>query len=89
VEILVNQRIKDSLPVVCEEMDTEKARKSGALGVFGNKYGERVKVYDMGGFSREICAGPHAKNTAELGKFKIIKGEASSQGVRRIRAVLE
>jgi len=88
-EDLVNQKIKENLPVKMEEMGLEEARKSGAMGVFGEKYGEKVKVYTIGDFSREICGGPHVDNTGVLGKFKIIKEEASSAGVRRIKAILE
>ncbi len=93
VESLVNEKIKKGLPVFAKEMTPEEALKSGAEGVFGHKYGEVVTVYSIGPkggeFSREICAGPHAKNTAELGRFKIVKEEASAAGVRRIKAVLE
>jgi len=88
-EDLVNQKIKEGLKVEQEEMPLEKAKKQGAMGVFGEKYGERVSVYTIGGFSKEICGGPHVKNTSELGRFKIKKEESSSAGVRRIRAVLE
>ncbi len=89
VEDLVNEIIQKNLNVVCEEMSVEEARKKGAQGVFDSKYGEKVKVYFVGDFSKEICAGPHVKNTSELGKFKILKEESSSAGVRRIKAVLE
>ena len=65
------------------------AKKQGAHGTFENKYGSVVKVYSIGDFSKEICGGPHVKNTNELGKFKILKEESSSAGVRRIKAVLE
>ncbi len=96
VEDIVNQKIKEDLEVICEEMSLEEAKRKGAMGVFENKYGERVKVYTIGNssasseppFSREICGGPHVKKTSELGKFKIIKEESSAAGVRRIRAVL-
>ncbi len=70
-------------------MPLEKAKDSGAIGLFESKYDQNVKVYTMGGASKEICGGPHANNTAELGKFKIKKEESSSAGVRRIKAVLE
>lgn len=86
VEDLVNKKIKENLPVVCEEMNVAEAKKRGALGVFGEKYGEKVKMYSIGKFSREICGGPHVKNTSQIGNFKIIKEEAVSDGVRRIRA---
>lgn len=89
VERLVNEAIAADAPIVCEEMTVDEARASGAMGLFGDKYGERVKVYTMGVFSKEICGGPHAGHTGELGSFKIKKEEASSAGVRRIKAVLE
>ncbi len=97
VEDIVNQKIKEDLEVICEEMSLEEAKGKGAMGVFENKYGERVKVYTIGNssasseppFSREICGGPHVKKTSELGKFKIIKEESSGLGVRRIRGVLQ
>ena len=93
VEDLVNEQIQKKLPVNCEEMSLEEAKKINAMGVFENKYGERVKVYTIGKdndiFSKEICGGPHVKNISELGKFKIKKEQSSSSGVRRIKAVLE
>jgi len=93
VEELVNEQIKKDLPVNCCEIDLEEAKKMGAMGVFESKYGNRVKVYSVGGlkekFSCEICAGPHIKKTGELGHFKILKEEASSAGVRRIKAIVE
>jgi alanyl-tRNA synthetase len=91
VESLVNEQIKNKEIVVCEELDLDKAKKSGAEGVFDDKYKnlEKVKVYSLGKFSKEICSGPHVKNTGDLGKFKIQKEESSSSGVRRIKAVLE
>ncbi|MDD6045149.1 MAG: alanine--tRNA ligase [Clostridia bacterium] len=89
VEALVNQWIQAKAPISCEEMTVDQAREQGAVGLFGDKYGERVKVYTMGEFSKEICGGPHAENTGDLGTFKIKKEEASSAGVRRIKAVLE
>ena len=88
VERLVNEVIQKKYPVVCEEMSLEDARKSGAIGLFGNKYGERVTVYTMGDFSKEICGGPHASNTGDLVSFKIQKEESSSRGVRRIKATI-
>lgn len=88
VEELVNEQIAKDAPVVLEEMTVEEAKKAGAIGVFSNKYGDIVKVYTIG-FSKEICGGPHAARTGELGKFKIIKEQSSSAGVRRIKAVLE
>ena len=89
VEDIVNEQIKRDLPVTCEELTLEEARKSGAMGLFENKYGEKVKVYTIGDFSKEICGGPHVSHTGELGHFKIKKEESSSAGVRRIKAVLE
>ncbi len=88
VEEIVNEQIQRDLPVVCEEMSLEDAKNSGAIGLFENKYGEKVKVYTIGDFSKEICGGPHVEHTAQLGKFVIKKEEASSAGVRRIKAVL-
>ena len=72
-----------------KEMPYEKAKASGVIGAFEDKYGEEVKVYSIGNFSKELCGGPHVKNTNELGHFKIKKEESSSAGVRRIKAVLE
>ncbi|HBI34043.1 MAG TPA: alanine--tRNA ligase [Candidatus Moranbacteria bacterium] len=93
IENLVNRAIDAKLDVLSEEMTLEQAKKIDAMGVFESKYGEKVTVYsiinDAGEVvSREICGGPHAKNTGELGNFKIQKEEASSSGVRRIKAVL-
>lgn len=88
VEDLVNEQIQKDLPVTCEEMTYDEAKKSGAIGLFTNKYGDRVKVYTIGDFSKEICGGPHVTHTGELGRFKIKKEESSSSGVRRIKAVL-
>ncbi|MFA4945637.1 MAG: alanine--tRNA ligase [Lentisphaeria bacterium] len=89
VERIVNEQIRRDLPVVCEELPVAAARERGAIGLFGDKYGERVKVYAIGDFSMEICGGPHAERTGALGAFKIQKEESSSRGVRRIKAVLE
>ena len=88
-EELVNEAINRKLPVTCEEMSVEAARQKGAIGLFGDRYGEVVKVYSMGDFSMEICGGPHASNTGELGRFTIIKEQSSSSGVRRIKAELK
>ena len=87
-ERLVNEAIQRKLPITCEEMPIEDARKTGAIGLFGDRYGEVVKVYTMGDFSKEICGGPHANNTGELGHFTITKEQSSSSGVRRIKAEL-
>lgn len=89
VENYVNEAIKADVEITCEEMTVSDAKASGAIGVFDNKYGEKVKVYTMGEYSKEICGGPHAKHTGELGTFKIIKEQSSSAGVRRIKAILE
>ena len=88
VEDLVNEQIKRDLPVTCEEMTMEEAKAQGAIGLFASRYGEKVKVYTIGDFSKEICGGPHAKRTGELGTFVIAKEQSSSAGVRRIRAEL-
>ena len=88
IEKWVNDAIKANVPVTMEEMTVEEAKQAGAVGIFTNKYGDRVKVYTMGKYSKEICGGPHAKTTGELHEFKIKKEEASSAGVRRIKAVL-
>ncbi|MCL5406992.1 MAG: alanine--tRNA ligase [Patescibacteria group bacterium] len=89
VEDLVNVQIKKDLPVQMQEMTLEEAKESGAMGVFENKYGDKVKVYSIGDFSQELCGGPHVKSTGELGHFKITKEESSSAGIRRIKAILE
>jgi len=89
VEEIVNRKIKKDLEVKKEEMPYSEAIKSGALAFFKEKYPENVSVYSINKFSKEICAGPHAKRTSELGRFKIIKEESSGAGVRRLRAVLE
>ncbi|MFH0739744.1 MAG: alanine--tRNA ligase [bacterium] len=95
VEDLVNEQIKMALPVICSEAGAKEALEGGATGVFGHRYPEKVKVYSVPSassgqaFSKEICAGPHVENTKTLGEFKIIKEEACSQGVRRIKAVLK
>lgn len=89
VEDKVNAAIAADVPVTCEEMTVEEAKAQGAVGLFTSKYGEKVKVYTMGRYSKEICGGPHASHTGELGHFKILKEQSSSAGVRRIKAVLE
>jgi alanyl-tRNA synthetase len=94
VEKIVNEKIKMALPVTCEEMPVADAKAKSAMGLFEAKYGDMVKVYTIGDpakntiFSVEICGGPHAKNTADLKSFKILKEESSSSGVRRIKAVI-
>lgn len=89
LEQFVNKAIEDEIPVTCEEMTVDEAKNSGAIGVFDSKYGDKVKVYTIGDVSKEICGGPHANNTSELHHFKIVKEEASSAGIRRIKAVLD
>ena len=86
---IVNEKIKEGIPVTMEEMSYEEAKKRGAHGTFEDRYGSIVKVYSIGDFSKEICGGPHVNNTSELGTFKITKEESSSAGVRRIKGVLE
>ncbi len=88
VEDLVNAEIQKTCEVTREEMSPEEAKKKGATGIFTEKYGERVSVYTIENFSKEICAGPHVRNTCEIGHFRITKEESSSAGVRRIKAVI-
>ncbi len=88
-EELVNKWIKESLDVTVRKMTKEEAINSGAECMFIEKYPDIVTVYSIGDVSHELCGGPHVKNTSELGHFKIIKEEASSAGVRRIKAILE
>ncbi|MBQ2553407.1 MAG: alanine--tRNA ligase [Treponema sp.] len=92
VQDIVNQKIKEDLPVSMEIMDLEEAKKQGARALFGEKYEQQVKVYTIGTkdawFSKEVCGGPHVQHTAQIGDFKIVKEQSSSAGVRRIRAVI-
>ena len=89
-EELVNEQISRGLGVTREEMTLEEARKAGATALFADKYDkEKVFVYTVGDFSKEVCTGPHVENTGSLGRFRILKEEAVSAGVRRIKAVLE
>ncbi len=89
IENLVNKKIQENIPITMKEMTLDEAKSTGAQGVFDSKYGEKVKVYSIGKFSKEICAGPHVQNTSELGTFKIKKEQSSSAGVRRIKGILE
>jgi len=89
VEAIVNEQINRDLPVKMEVMTLEQARASGAIALFGEKYEEKVKVYSIGDFSKEVCGGPHVEHTGVLGKFTIQKEQSSSAGIRRIRAVLD
>ena len=76
------------MPVECREMSVPDAKALGAIGVFDGKYGDMVKVYIIGDYSKEICGGPHTANTADLGDFKIKKEESIAAGIRRIKAVI-
>ena len=89
VEDAVNEVIAKDIPVTCREMTIEQAREEGATGVFGSKYGEVVKVYTIGDYSKEICGGPHAEHTGQLKRFTLLKEGSSSAGVRRIRATID
>jgi alanyl-tRNA synthetase len=90
VEKIVNDKIYESIPVSYKDIPLEEAEKMGAIGLFEEKYGDKVRVYKIGDYSLEYCGGPHVKNTSELsGVFKVKKEEAISQGVRRIKAILQ
>jgi alanyl-tRNA synthetase len=89
VEDLVNESIARDLPVHYEEMTVDEAKARGAIGLFEDRYGDKIKVYSVGQFSSEICGGPHVGHTAQIGRFRIVKEEASSAGIRRIKAVVE
>ncbi len=86
VEDLINEKIKEDLPVTFSEMKLDEAIGSGALHFFGERYGEKVKVYSIGSFSREICGGPHVTHTGEIGSVRIIKQEKIGSGVIRVYA---
>lgn len=88
VEDYVNKAIAADVVVTCEEMGVKEAKSQGAMGVFDDRYEEKVKVYTIENYSKEICGGPHANRTGDLKSFKIIKEEASSAGVRRIKGVI-
>ena len=89
VERIVNHQIERDLPVSWRTMKLSDARGDGAVALFVDKYDEDVKVYDIGDYSKEVCGGPHVERTGDLGRFRIKKEQSSSQGVRRIKAVLE
>lgn len=89
VEDIVNEQIRKDLPVRCDVMTIAEAQESGAFAQFNAKYGEQVKVYSIGDFSKEVCGGPHVTHTGDMGHFRIVKEQSSSAGVRRIKAVLE
>ena len=88
VEKLVNEWIQEGIEVTKKMTTVEEAKAEGAMALFGAKYGDQVSLYSIGDVSKEICCGPHVQNTKELGSFKIKKEEASSAGVRRIKAVI-
>lgn len=88
VEVIVNSQIKAALSISMEIITLEEARRKGALAYFNDKYDEQVKVYSIGDYSKEVCGGPHVKNSSELKSFHIQKEQSSSQGVRRIKAVI-
>ena len=88
IENLVNEKIKQGLEITCKEMPLKEAKKIGATGVFEHKYNDKVKVYFIDNFSKEICGGPHVNNTREIGKFKIIREESVASGIRRIKAII-
>jgi alanyl-tRNA synthetase len=89
VERIVNEQIQRDLAVTSQEVSLDEARETGAIGLFGDRYGDRVRVYTIGGFSREICGGPHVERTGEMGRFRIAKQQSIGSGLRRIRAVLD
>ena len=89
VERIVNEKIKKDLPVKMEIMTLDEAKKTGVLAFFDERYGKQVKVYGIGNYSKEVCGGPHAKRTGELGYFRIIKQESVGEGVRRVKGVIE
>ena len=89
LEDFVNSVIQRKIPVTWAEMTVEEAKEQGAIGIFDSKYGEKVKVYTIGDVDKQICGGPHAKNTEDLHHFKIVKEESSSSGIRRIKAIID
>jgi alanyl-tRNA synthetase len=88
VEEIVNEVIKKKMTVIREEMTIDEAKSKGATALFTGKYGEKVSVYTVGDFSKEVCTGPHISNTSELGHFRILKEESVAAGIRRIKAIV-
>lgn len=89
VEKLVNDAIIANIPITCEEITVEQAIEQKAVGVFGSRYGEIVKVYTIGDIDKQICGGPHATSTGQLGKFTLVKEQSSSAGIRRIKGTVD
>ena len=87
VEDMVNQKIEEAIPVVTEVMSLDEAKKTGAMALFGEKYGEEVRVVEMGEFSKELCGGTHVSNTSQIKNFKILSEAGVAAGVRRIEAL--
>ena len=87
VEDMVNERIREDAPVAAEEMPIEEARKRGAIALFGEKYGERVRLVDIGGYSKEFCGGIHLHRSGEVGLFKLVSEGSAAAGIRRIEAL--
>ena len=88
IEQKVNEVIAKNLPVKCEEVTVEEAKKQGARAQFLDKYKGKVTMYSVGDYSRELCKGPHLEKTGKIGKFKIVKEESSGAGIRRIKAII-
>ena len=89
VEEIVNAQIERDLQISCDVMSVDEAKSQGAIGLFEDKYAEKINVYKIGNFSMEICGGPHVQSTKELGHFKIKKEQSCGKGVRRIKAILQ
>ena len=85
----MNEQIQKDLAVSVEEMSLERAQQEGAIGLFNDRYGDRVNVYSIGDFSKEICGGPHVKHAGQLGRFRILGAKSIGSGLKRIRAVVE